>query len=320
MPSAEATKLDDMMRKVEGLLARADHPNTPTAEADSARAMAERIMVKYRIEQEDLIKRGEATVNGLDILFKEVKAYHLGNHWSGVYEALMSYAIFHTGCKGVWSGYRDAERVITIVGYEADIRYAEALYMNARLVFADRMEPKVDPSLSDEDNVYRLRSAGLERRVVAEMMGWVKGGAKVTRMYKAACAKRGEEPVLTGQGISVADYRNGYANGFKNEFWNRLHQARNAIEAELDSGGIVLHGRQERILEAMYERWPELRPDTTPVKRDNKPAKYKPPTKAELRAWAKATNATARAGRAAGERAASEVDVVGQTPKRRLGE
>lgn len=323
MPSAATDKLDAMMRKVEGLLARADHPNTPTAEADSARAMAERIMIKYKIEQEDLICRGEAVVNGLDILFKEVKVYRWDSPYGNVYQSLMAYAISHTGCYGVWTGRSiDGERVITIVGYEADIRYAEALFLSARLIFADRMEPKVDPNLSDEDNVYRLRSSGLERRVVADMMGWVKGGAKVTRLYKAACAKRGEEPVLTGQGMSVADYREGYAEAFKSEFWTRLWHARSAIEKEMEGSGLVLHGRKERILEAAYTRWPELRPSTEVTKAETKPVeyKYKPPTKAELRAMERRNNRVARAGQSAGRRAASEVDVAGQTPKRRLGE
>jgi hypothetical protein len=321
MPTEETDRLDAMMRKVSGLLAKADDPACTPEEADSCRNMAERIMVKYKIEQEDLIKRGDLRVNGLDILFKEVNAYHLGNEYSDVYSALMSYAIAHTGCYGVWTGYTNMERVITIVGYEADIRYAEALFTSARLLFADRMEPKVEPSLSDEDNVYRLRSSGMERIRIAKVMGWGDTGsatAKVTRLYKKACEARGEDAALTGRGVSVVDYRLAYAEGFKSEFWSRLYEARIAIEAELDSGGIVLHGRKERIMEEVYKRWPSLRPSTEPAVRSTKPVKYKPPTKAEMRAWEKQHTPAARAGRQAGRKAASEVDVVGQTPKRRL--
>lgn len=320
MPNMETDRLDAMMRKVEGLLAKADDPAATPEEADSCRAMAERIMTKYKIEQEDLIARGDLKVNGLDILFKEVKVYNFQSEYRDVYATLMSYAAHHTGCTGVWTGFDDGERVITLVGYEADIRYAEALYMSARLVFADRMEPKVDPNLSDEDNVYRLRSSGLERRKVAEMMGWVKGGAKVTRLYKAACEARGEDPVLTGQGMSVSDYRKAYALGFQNEFWDRLSSARTAIEAELEGSGLILHGRSERIQEAVYQRWPQLRPKTDVATTNQKPVKYRPPTKSDVRAWERMNNAASQAGRQAGKRAASEVDVAGQTPKRRLGE
>jgi hypothetical protein len=320
MPTVKTDVLDKMMERIRNMLARADHPTTPKPEADTARAQAEKLMRKYRIAEEELIASGDAVVNGLNVLFREMPVYNVGSKYSDVYRSLVSYAITHTGCQGVFTGSSmDGERLITIVGYEADIRYAEALYTNARLLFADRMEPKVDPNLSDMENVYRLRSAGLERRIVAEHMGWVKGGAKVTRLYKQACEARGEEPILTGQGTMVDDYIVGYCDGFKNEFWSNLYHARIAVDAEVQNGGMVLHGREERIKEACYQRWPELRPSTEVATRETKPVKYKPPTKAELRAMDKRNNATARAGARTGRSAAAEVDIKGQTPIKRLG-
>lgn len=320
MPTVKTDQLDKMMERIRNLLARADHPTANKHEADMCRAQAEKLMAKYRIEEEHLIQSGDMAVNGINVLFKEVPVYNYGSQYSPLYQSLMSYAAHHTGCYGVWTGYKDGERCITLVGYEADIRYTEVLYNNARLLFADRMEPKVDPSLSDMENVYRLRSAGMERRLVAERMGWEKGGAKVTRLYKQACEARGEEPVLTGQGTMVADYITGYCEGFKNQFWSDLDRARNAVEAEIQEGGMVLHGRKERIMEAVYQRWPQLRPSTDVVRSNNKPVKARKWTKADEKRWQKANNATARAGAGAGASAAAEVDIKGQTPKRRLGE
>jgi hypothetical protein len=319
MPTVKTDVLDKMMERIRNMLARADHPTANKHEADMCRQQAEKLMRQYKIAEEELIASGDAVVNGLDVLFRETPVYHVGSKYADVYRSLISYAITHTGCQGVFTGSSiDGERMVTIVGYEADIRYAEALYNNARLLFADRMEPKVDPNLSDMENVYRLRSSGLERRIVAERMGWVKGGAKVTRLYKAACEARGEEPILTGQGTMVDDYIVGYCDGFKNEFWSNLWHARQAVDAVID-GGMVLHGREDRIKEAAYQRWPELRPSTEVAKRETKPVKYKPPTRAELRAMEKRSNATARAGARTGAKAAAEVDIKGQTPTRRLG-
>lgn len=321
MPTVHTNQLDKMMERIRNLLARADHPTANKHEADMCREQAEKLMRKYRIEEEALIESGDAVVNGINVLFREVPVYNVGSKYSDVYRSLVSYAITHTGCQGVFTGSSaNGERMITIVGYEADIRYAEVLYNNARLLFADRMEPKVDPNLSDMENVYRLRSSGLERRIVADRMGWVKGGAKVTRLYKAACEARGEEPILTGQGTMVDDYIIGYCDGFKNEFWSNLWHARQAVDAEVQNGGMVLHGREERIKEACYQRWPELRPSTNVVRANNKPVKFKPPTKAELRAMDKRNNATARAGARTGAKAAAEVDIKGQTPIKRLSE
>lgn len=317
MPDKNTDRLDAMMRKVEGLLAKADDAAATPEEADSARAMAERIMTKYKIEEEDLIKRGDLKVDGLNVMFKDVGVYPINSEYDEVYMYLVSAALDHCGVMGVWSGTVDGVRMLQFIGYEADIRYAEALFMSARLYFADRMEPKPNPNLSDAENVYRMRSAGMERRRVADLMGWVKGGAKVTRLYKQECERRGEDPVLTGQGVSVVDYRMAYAQAFKTEFWMRLCNARNAIDAEVD-GGLVLHGRKERVKEAMYQRYPYLRPDEsrTPAKRST-PAKYRW-TKADEKRWQRQNTAAGRAGQAAGKKAASEVDVHGATPKRRL--
>lgn len=319
MPNAEAIKLDSMMKKVEALLARADHPNTPPEEADTARMMAERIMVKYKIDQEEMLKRGDLKVDQFNVLFKEVDVTPYGNEFFEVYRTMVAYATHHCDVLGVWK-YRDGHALLEMIGYEADIRYAEALFMQARLVFADRMEPKYDPSLSDEDNVYRMRSAGMERIRVAKIMGWEKGGAKVTRLYKAACAKRGEDPALTGQGTSVKDFREAYKVGFLNELWQRLYNAKNAVESELDSGGIVLHGRKERIRESMYERYPHLRPGTEPVKANAKPVRPLKWTKADQRKAERMHSGGGRAGMQAGKRAASEININQGTPKRRLSE
>lgn len=319
-------KLDSMMRKVESLLERADHPNTPPAEAESARTMAERIMRKYKIEEEDLRAKGELVGDQFAVKFHHVKVYNIESPFKDVYTTLVTAAAQHAGVQCVWEGwgYTDGERVINLIGYEADVRYAESLFYQARLVFAARMEPRVDPSLTDEENVYALRSSGLERRKVAEMMGWVKGGAKVTRMYKAACAKRGEEPTLTGTGNNLEDYRVMYGRQFVTTFWQNLWRARCAVDAEITGGGLVLHGREERIKEAMYERWPHLRP--VPAERGigessaSKAQRYKGPSAAELRKEARRRTGAGAAGARAGQRAADEITIDGLTPRKRLSE
>lgn len=332
--TTEAERLDDMMRKVEGLLAKADATEFP-GEAAVLRANAERIMMKYRIEQEDLIKRGDLKVNQFDILYHEVNAYPLGGEFADVYRSLLNYAAHHTGCRLIWTGYTYVDgiqfRTGTLVGYEADIRYSEQLFMNARLVFADRMEPKMDSGLSNEANVYRMRMAGMERIRIARAMGY--GGstsatAKVTRQFKAECKARGEDPTaLLGKGNSVTAFRAVYADEFTSTFWYRLWDAHQAIEKELEGGGLVLHGRKERVDEAVYVKWPYLRP--VPVERSIEPKERTPAQKArdEKRAdkerWKEMEKRLSRAGQAgarAGKAAADEVVINKGTPKRRLAE
>jgi hypothetical protein len=323
--------LDKKMRQIESLLARADHASTPAAEAASARLMAERLMVKYRIEQEDLIKSGDLKTDVIDVQSVWINYSPMSSEFSDTYRTLLSFAIHHTGCLGVYgSGEVDEfgnwQLRMRVFGYEADIRYATMLFNNARLLFADRMEPKPDPSLSDADNVYRMRSAGMERIRIADMMGWGRTNsatAKVTRLYKAACKARGEDATLTGRGNSVTNFRDVYVDQFTTTFWTRLWEARQATDAEIREGGLVLHDRQGRVQEAVYVAYPRLRPapvDPNAPKPKIKARKYRGPTKKDIAAMERRMSKAGQAGARAGTAAANEVTIQGQTPKRRLSE
>lgn len=331
--------LDKIMDRVRKMLARADHPNTPGPEADLCRARAEKYMTQYRIEEEALIADGGAVSDLITPVAKRINVYPRGSKYSDVYTALITYAMHHVGARGVWVGYDTDEdgitsRVLEVFGYEIDMRYMEVLFTNARIIFADRMEPKYDPSLSDDDNVYRLRSSGIERIRVAAMMGWGEpgtgkgGGARVTSAYKRACAARGEEPVLTGQGMQVADFRQVYAESFKNEFFSRLWRARQAADVDLKEGGIVLADREGRVDEAVYQRYPDLRPEESsgqevqPYVDDRTPAQIARDERRFARDAAARMNkrhsAAGRAGAHAGTAAAREIKIDGQTPTGRL--
>lgn len=324
--------LDNKMRQIESLLERADHPSTPAAEADSARVMAERLMVKYRIEESTLIERGDLKVDGVAVQNKVVFVCPADSKYELVYRKLASYALHHVGGRGVLKWKTTDEGVFSLAmhafAYEADMRYFEMLFNNARMIFAARMEPRRDAALSDEDNVYAMRSAGMERIRIAEIMGYGttnSATAKVTRLYKKACEARGEDATLTGRGNSVKDYRDVYAEEFTTTFWRRLYMARDAVEAEIAEGGLVLHGREERVKEAFYTAYPNQRP--VPASRGigenakrRKVREYKE-TAADRKRMERRYSKAGQAGAAAGSRAANEVAIKGTTtPKRRLNE
>jgi hypothetical protein len=334
MPATESQRLDDMMRKVEAMLATAESLNDTNPEAAANyRANAERVMLKYRIAQEDLIARGGEQTDQFGIQFHDITAYLLGSEFADVYRVLLSYVTKHVGARLVWNGYKAEDngtfRVGTLVGYEADIRYAEALFLNARLVFADRMEPQRDPNLSDEDNVYRMRMAGMERSRIGLIMGWggegTKGPGKATTMFKRACKARGEDAsALLGKGNSVKNFRSVYADEFTNTIWYRLWDAQMAVEKE--SGGIVLHGRKERIDEAVYERWSYLRPVPPERSLGEEPRRSAKRQAADERRWLReamknAERKNTRAGQAgarAGKAAADEVAINKGATTRRI--
>jgi hypothetical protein len=82
--------------------------------------------------------------------------------------------------------------------------------------------------------------------------------ARVGRLYKAECEERGEQPLLSGRGVTGKAYREQYADQFITTLHGRLWQARQA--AGVSGGGLELHGRKERIKEAFYAAYPDQRP------------------------------------------------------------
>lgn len=312
--------LDDMMRKITAMLATADDPATPPEAAANYRAKAESMMRKYRIEETELIQQGGLAHEVNKPGSKVINLTPSSSPFYNTYYNMMIYIAQHTGCRVHYKwDYIDGAHTLcaVLVGFEADIRFAEVLYQNARLVFADRMEPKVNPNLSDEDNVYRLRSAGIERPRIGEMMGWgAKSAQKVTTVYKRACKQRGEDPVVVGKGLSVKAFREAYESAFLGELWNRLYHARNA--ADDNSGALVLANRKDMVNEAFYSLYPDMRPSNTPATTKARKGRSRGWTAADERRYMRAMSAGGQAGSSAGKAAASEIDVSSRSPKRRL--
>jgi hypothetical protein len=254
-----------MLTRIRGLIDTADSLRETNPEAaDNYQAKAEQLMVKYRIEEEELLAKDPTAVTpiwGDSLVASRKSPYHTS------YFHLFYYIASHTGIKARYElkyGNEGAELRAYTVGYEADLRYAEALFTSAYMVFNSKLEPTVNRSLPEEENIYRLRAAGIERVRIADMI-WGMGSrndkrllSKVGRVYAAECKRRGEEPMVAGRGVTGAAYREQYAEGFVNTLSMRLRQARDA--AGRQGGGLVLHGRSERVQEAFYERFPSERP------------------------------------------------------------
>lgn len=260
----------DMLAKVRKLIDTAEsYEAAGNAEAAAAyREKAEGLMRDYRIEEEHLIAQDPTSV--LPML-RSVVIIGQGSPFQQTYINLFHMIARHAGLRMTFDWERPAEGgphevVAKTVGYESDIRYAEMLYTAARMVFGEKLEPKVDRNLSDQVNAYRLRGAGMERVRVAELIWGNRDKVnlgKVGRYYKAECAARGEVAALDGRGVTGKVYREQYAEEFVWALGNRLRRASDA--AGSFGGGMVLHGRKERIEEAFYTHFPYLRPSTEVV-------------------------------------------------------
>lgn len=312
-------KLASRMSKIQALLAKAESTQSQFPEEAAAYyTKAEELMRLYRIDEEQLIATDQfAAVPVMHSLYAMPTQTEFHTEYSG----MMYWIKEHCGIETVMRWNNDNEEPgywFDLFGYEGDLRMAEWLWSSARLVFGSHLEPSVDSKLSDQVNAYNLRQAGILRKDIARKL-WGENTpanrSRAQRLYLAECKVRGEQPLLTGPGSDAEQYRESYAQGFVYRLSDRLRASRDAVDS---TGGVmVLHGRADRVREAMYTAYPNRRPkprtevdtiETTPV-----PAKVdgrrKSWTKADERAYRRRTGASAQAGHRAGGVAAGKVQI-----------
>lgn len=317
--------MEARLHKIRTLLAKAESSKFPP-EAAAYRAKAQQMMREYRVAEEDLIAQDEFSILPSSV---EIDLCALYSDFCQDYINLAYWVALHSECEiGFKRDYRNNRMRATIVGYPGDLRQAEFLLSAALLAFGEHIEPTVKPDLSDEENIYRLRQAGISRMNVAIMVWGAEIGvkaaahAKVGKIYKAECARRGENVLLDGKGISLGDFRAAYAETFNYRIAARLRDARDAAEGTF--GTVLLHGRKERVQEAYYQLFPSHRPKA-PTELELKEAaeraakarkavvKPKKRTKKEEQdIHRRHYSAAARAGASSGRAAADSVELTRQ--------
>lgn len=263
MNEQKTASLETIMRRISAMITKADNPATTPEESATYRAKAEELMRKYRIEEEQLIAQDP---QGIVPILQTLLVGHAASPFRRDHIWMWNDVALHCGVRS-WVKWSSVELgyVAHVVGYAADIRYAEFLFQAARLMMIAKLEPSVDPKLSDADNVYALRSAGLQRNRIAYLLWGSDLGqaghaahAKVGKLYAEACAAREEDAIVSGRKVNAAQYRSIFAREFGNRMAQRLREARDAVD--VTSGTVQLAGRDERIEEAFYTHFPELRP------------------------------------------------------------
>lgn len=256
------------------LVAMSEDESLPREARATYAEKAEALMREYRVDEEYVISTGESQVVPIkfEITLVEYLGSYYANNFRDRYMEIWREISRHAGLKSHTEYRYDRDdddatrnRIVAVgYGYEIDVRLAQFLWTAAHLTFATRIDVRVNPELSDQLNCYYMRGSGMERNDIAEQL-WgssrTDGPAhgKVQKLYLAECSLRGEQPSVGGKGFQAARYREAYAEGFCDQFGYRLRDARSAVDAK--SGGIVLHGRMERIEEAYYTEWEDRRPE-----------------------------------------------------------
>lgn len=325
--------LGDFANKIAALLASADDESYPDNIRAGYRAKALELMDKYNVAEEEALATDPTSSLPIVHTILIRKPTQGNGDLTGMYARMMLTIAKHTGIRVNIQTLANWGQQATLVGYEGDVRYTELLWTGAYLMFATRIDPTWDPAKSEEDNIFFMRQAGIERRRIADM-AWGNGDdagarAKVQRIYKQMAARRGEDVLAAGLGFNTKNYRDSYAQAFLITLTRRLREARDAADSV--HGQMVFAGRADRVDEAFYTKFPELRPDTTAVakvwvdptttcaacakaKTTCREHSYMRPrawTKQdEARAWQREHGASAQAGRASGQSAAEAVGIT----------
>jgi len=254
-------KLDAILRKVQALIALADHPKTPTAEAELARTKAEALMFEYRITE---LGTPEQKANIVP-KWRTIFAAPISTQYYQVYRYLLGACLQHVDAMATTTRgteIRDGEPwyIVDACGYDSDLRYAEMLFTAFSLAFASKMEPRVNPAKSDAENAYIMRSAGWEGGRIAQALWGINDKShrsKARRLFAQWATSIGEDPApLLGHSNRVSDFRASYEQAFQYEAASRLRRMRQSH----GDGAIELASRKEAVKEAFYGKYPNLRP------------------------------------------------------------
>jgi hypothetical protein len=257
-----------MIDRIQKLLDRASHPNTPEHEAASALAMADNLMVKYSIDQAIINSRKSKEEREAPER-RDVHLFEPFHQLRGSLDILLEQLADLADIKFA----RISDGKHALVGYASDIDYLELLFISVRNQFQQKMFPKWDPEGDLGANIYHFKVAGYKWieiwRIGAQQHATPmpftpppNDGGRMIRLYKKHAASIGDHRAISTQRFDA--YRRSYAAGFVNMIQDRIEKMTASRRGEEHSSGsgaeIALRDRRMGVLQAFYAEFPELRP------------------------------------------------------------
>lgn len=258
----------DVLRKVRAMLDRADHPNTPPEEADTARRMADEMMTKFTIAEFELEFAKPAGTRekpvARDIIYG---GENLPWDVSQNFYLLLNSLADLSGVKVGFLGWNKA----TVVGYERDIDYLELLFTAVRMHMSANLAPTPDPTMSWEINLVRFKRAGMKWDKIHKLLRDIPGypfsdkqfvnqggrwGVRLTKTYTDWCKEHGEQRVYDHPDV----WRRSFTEGYVSEVRARVRRMKRDREGYTAGKELVLHNRDQDLMDALYELFPEKRP------------------------------------------------------------
>jgi hypothetical protein len=272
-------KRDDLLRKVSGLIAKAESTDHE-GERAVFMAKADELMNKYRIELWEIQQRNtnriderKPTIKDFDFSF----AFNTGP-FPEICDALWGLflgCVMHANCVAVthkqhFSGENRTTKYNTmpIIGTESDLGYLELLFTSLLMQLVSEVRPKYDKTQDYFQNLKKFREAGWswdevgkvvidagESRLPDEPFG--KQRDKMIRDYRSWCKRTG-----TPQNYAnYKTYRRNFADGYVAKVRTRMSEMRSNQSGSTSGGGmeIALRDQREVNTQFMMDEFPRPR-------------------------------------------------------------
>lgn len=265
---------DKIIERIAKLLAHAEGTSN-TDERAAFMAKADELMTAHRIEQWQLELKARERNGGPAP--EPVKVYdaRLIERASPIRVPLVdltSRVARFCRVKIVWSGLHSTHMKtfgVNWIGYERDIEYARTLLASLRVQMVADLSPAADPALSLDDNIIRLKEAGLKWSEIHDELALAdfepyateahvyKHAVKLSKRYAKLCQDRGI-PQLKTQPVT---YKRSFAEGFVSEVSTRMREVeatrrRHEREAGGEAFAIEVRDRGKAVSDKMDELFP----------------------------------------------------------------
>ena len=270
---------DKIIRRIQSLLERATHPETPEGERESAYSKANAMAQKFRIDMSKLNarenKERKPETRKFDISYRYPYAQQRKYMQQGILE--------HYGIQVVeW-----ATDQLQGVGFEEDFTLADLMWTSVNLDFATKIMPSWNHDRDLAWNIFTQKNAAKSWMEIIKMAPPEAGlhknsGNMMRKVYADECARRGVEPMEHSR--NPAKFRESFAESYASTIRTRLWRMKREEKEFQDSaegdkeGMLALIRDDDKVKQAFYDQFPFMRPAS-----DAQRARWKAEREARLR-------------------------------------
>jgi Protein of unknown function (DUF2786) len=274
-------KMEDILRKVRGLLAKAASTEFE-AERETFMKAADAMMEKYAIEEVMLLQKDDSKARIIERRDMDI------SWWTALKELdhdsrseifwLWTACIRHCRCfGGTFPTYNYNEKTVAVYGVPSDLSYLNLLFTDLLQQMIGHIRPQYDQKKSMGENIAIAKAAGMKYADIALWMGkpeWVKqvynsqtgrmdhkpvDHGIMARAYKEFVKNEGKEWIT----VRPATYLWSYLETFCLTVRTRMHriaEQRRGDSGDTGTTALVLRDIALQAKDAFYDDFPELRP------------------------------------------------------------